>query len=203
MSEKLLNIPKITVKHKTKVWLKIMALGIRDYTIIKVVQATHHRGDVRYGTTRVIQCSCMSLMWVSWTLFRSPGRWDKLGLDSILGKGNQLFKSVGKCRYLGMEDLPEEFFLECFTVNVQFLEIKTGKITTGAYLLSIAEIVNSVQQIGNVALLIVNNYILGLIWGNGSIYLFDSSKDENGNVSSSGTEVLIKFDTLHSLENYI
>ena len=102
-----------------------------------------------------------------------------------------------------MEDLPEEFFLECFTVNVQFLEIKTGKITTGAYLLSIAEIVNSVQQIGNVALLIVNNYILGLIWGNGSIYLFDSSKDENGNVSSSGTEVLIKFDTLHSLENYI
>ena len=136
-------------------------------------------------------------------MFRSPGRWDKLGLDSILGKGNQLFKSVGKCRYLGMEDLPEEFFLECFTVNVQFLEIKTGKITTGAYLLSIAEIVNSVQQIGNVALLIVNNYILGLIWGNGSIYLFDSSKDENGNVSSSGTEVLIKFDTLHSLENYI
>ena len=136
-------------------------------------------------------------------MFRSPGRWDKLGLDSILGKGNQLFKSVGKCRYLGMEDLPEEFFLECFAVNVQFLEIKTGKITTGAYLLSIAEIVNSVQQIGNVALLIVNNYILGLIWGNGSIYLFDSSKDENGNVSSSGTEVLIKFDTLHSLENYI
>ena len=136
-------------------------------------------------------------------MFRSPGRWDKLGLDSILGKGDQLFKSVGKCRYLGMEDLPEEFLLECFTVNVQFLEIKTGKITTGTYLLSTSETVNSVQQIGNVALLIVNNYILGLIWGNGSIYLFDSSKDENGNVSSSGTEVLIKFDTYHSLENYI
>lgn len=92
-------------------------------------------------------------------MFRSPGRWDKLGLDSILGKGDQLFKSVGKCRYLGMEDLPEEFLLECFTVNVQFLEIKTGKITTGAYLLSTSETVNSVQQIGNVALLIVNNYI--------------------------------------------
>ena len=38
----------------------------------------------------------------------------------------------------------------------------TGEITFGAYL-SIVEIVNSVQQIGAGALLIVNNYILGLI----------------------------------------
>ena len=93
MPEKLLNMPKITVKHKPKVWLKIIALSIRDYTIIKVDQATHHQGDVRYGTTRGIECSCTSLISVSWTLFRSPGRWDKLDLDGILGKGDQLFKS--------------------------------------------------------------------------------------------------------------
>ena len=60
-----------------------MALSIRDYTIIKVVQATHHQCDVRYGGTRGIQCSCMSLMPLSWTLFRSPGRCDKLDLDGI------------------------------------------------------------------------------------------------------------------------
>ena len=63
-------------------------------------------------------------------------------------------------------------------MNVEFLENKTGEITAGGYLLSIAEIINSAQQIGTGALLIVNNYILGLIWGNDSIYLFDShSKD--------------------------
>ena len=89
-------------------------------------------------------------------------------------------------------------------MNVQFLEIKTGEIIAKAYLLSIVEILNSVQQIGTDALLIVNNHILGLIWENDSIYLFDShSKDENDNVSSSGTAVVIKFDTLHLLENYI
>ena len=181
-----------------------MALSIRDYTIIKLVQATHHQDDVRCGTTRGIQCSCMSLISVSWTLFRSPGRWDKLDLDDILGKGDQLFKSLGKFRYLGMEDLPQEFFLEGFAVNMQFLEIKTGKIAGGVYLLSFVEVVNSVQQIGTGGLLIVNNYILGLIWGNDSIYLFDSpSKDENGHASSPGTAVLIKFYILHSLENYI
>ena len=81
---------------------------------------------------------------------------------------------------------------------------KTAEVTTGAYLLSITETVNSVWQIGTGALLIVNNYILDLIGRPDSIYLFDfHSKDENGNLSSSGTAVLLKFDTFHSLENYI
>ena len=71
-------------------------------------------------------------------------------------------------------------------------------------MISISEIVSGVQQIGAGALVIVNKYILGLIWGNDSTYLFDSlSKDENGNLSSFGTAVLLKFDTLYSLENYV
>ena len=64
-----------------------------------------------------------------------------------------------------MEDLPQEFLIENSSVNVEFLVNKTGEITAGAYLLSIKETVNSVQQIRTGALLIVNNYILGLIWG--------------------------------------
>ena len=177
---------------------------MRDFTIIKVVLAIHHQVDVGYGTSRGIQCSCMSLIPLSWTLFKSPGLWDKFDLDDILSKGDQLFKFIGKFRYLGIEDLPQEFLIENSLINVQFLENKTGEITAGAYLLSIAEIVNSVQHIGTGALLIVNNYILGLIWGNYSIYLLDShSKNENDNLSISGTAVLLKFDSLYSLENYV
>ena len=100
--------------------------------------------------------------------------------------------------------LPQEFMTENCLINAELLENKTGEITAGAYLLSITEIVNSAQQIETGALLILNNYILGLIWGTGSIYLFDShSKDEYGNFSSTGTAVLLKFDSLNSLENYI
>ena len=85
-----------------------------------------------------------------------------------------------------------------FGVNVQFIENKTGEITAGAYSASIVDVVNNVQQFRTGVLLIVNNNILGLIWGNYSIYLFDShSTDENGNVSSCGKAVLLKFDTLH------
>ena len=68
-----------------------------------------------------------------------------------------MFKFLDNFRYLGMEDLPQEFFLGSFAVNVLFLEIKMGEITAAAYLLCIVENVNSVQQIGTVALFIVNN----------------------------------------------
>ena len=183
-----------------------MALSVRDYTIIKVVQATHHQGDVRYGASRFVQSSYISLISMSWILFKSPGLlWDKFDLDSILGKVDQLFKIISKFRYFGMEGLPQEFSIKNCSINVEFLENKTGEITAGAYLLSTVEIRNSIQQIGTGALLFVNNYVLGLSWGNDStIYLFDShSKDEHGNLSSSGTAVLLKFDILHSLQSYI
>ena len=31
-----------------------MSVSIRDYTLIKVVQASHHQGDIRYDASRVI-----------------------------------------------------------------------------------------------------------------------------------------------------
>ena len=73
-------------------------------------------------------------------------------------KGDQLFKFIGKFRYLGMEDLPQEFSVENCSINVEFLENKTGEITAGAYLLSVVEIRNSVRQIGAGALLFVNKF---------------------------------------------
>ena len=78
-----------------------------------------------------------------------------------------------------MDGIPQKFLVENCSVNVEYLEIRTREITAGAYLIPISEIVNGVQQIRVGALLIVNNYILGLIWRNDSIYLFDShSKDK-------------------------
>ena len=85
---------------KQKFFLKVMALNIRDYTIIKGVQTTHNEGDVRYGWYRSIQCSCLSLLSLSWALFKSPGLWDKFDVDCMLHRGDQLFKLIGKFRYL-------------------------------------------------------------------------------------------------------
>ena len=65
---------------------------------------------------------------------KSPGQWNKLDMVSTSGKEDQLFKYLDKFRYLGIEDLPQQIFIEGFTVKVQFLENKTGEITAGRYL---------------------------------------------------------------------
>ena len=67
------------------------------------------------------------------------------------------------------------------------------EITSWTYLFPVAQVASSAHQIGTGALIITSNYVLGiwdLIFGIDSICLFDlSSKDENWNVSSSGTAV--------------
>lgn len=98
-----------------------MALRIKNYAIVKVGKATHHQGDVRYSTSRCTQYSFMSPMSVTWTLHKSSGMLDKSDLDCILGKGKQLFKSIGKFRYLGLDNLLQEFLVEKSTINVELL----------------------------------------------------------------------------------
>ena len=53
---------------------------------MKVVQATHQQGDIRYGMSRGIQCSCMSLMSVCWTLFKTESMRHSFDLDCMLQK---------------------------------------------------------------------------------------------------------------------
>ena len=58
------------------------------------------------------------------------------------------------------------------------------------------------QMIATGTLLIINSYNVGFFGGN--FLLFDScSKDEIGRMSATGTAVLLKSDSLQSLENYI
>ena len=106
--------------------MKKMALSSFDTRIMQVVQATHHQGDISYGMSRGIKCSCMSLMSVCWKLFKSASLWDSFDIDSILQKEYLLFKSLDNYRYLGMEDLPQEFFIENSAINVEFLNNRTG-----------------------------------------------------------------------------
>ena len=49
-------------------------------------------------------------------------------------------------------------------------------MTAGAYLISIAEVANSVHQIGTGALLIINNCTLGLFLENDGKYQFENVK---------------------------
>ena len=65
---------------------------------------------------------------------------------------------MGYLRYLGMEDLLQEYLVENSPLNMEFLENKTEEIVAGAYLISTSEIVNGVQQIEAGVLLTTGNY---------------------------------------------
>ena len=95
---------------------------------------------------------------------------------------------------------PHGFLKENCLIDVNFLKNRTGEVTARAYLVSITEIINSCQQVGSGAFLIVNNYVLGLLWENQCLYVL-YSKDENGIISVAGTAVLLKFESLSSLES--
>ena len=98
----------------------------------------------------------MLLMSVWWALFKSGSIWDSFDLDSTLQKEDLMFKSLNNYRYLGMEDLPQEFFIENSSINIEFLNDRNGEITAGAYLVSVTEMASDCQQLGTVALLIIN-----------------------------------------------
>ena len=110
-----------------------MASSIIEYTVIKIVQAAHHQGDVMYGLYRAIQCSCIFVISVSWKCLKSLR----------IGKEDQLFKLINKFKF-EMEDFPREFPLENCSINV----VETEETTAEVYLLSIVEIKNSVWQTG-------------------------------------------------------
>ena len=93
----------------------------RSMHISKIVQGTHHQGDIRYGSTVGIQCLCISLMAVCWSFTKSISRWDSNDLDRILRKGDELFKSLNKFKLLGVADLPTKVEIYSHSIDIALL----------------------------------------------------------------------------------
>ena len=69
---------------------------------------------------------------------------------------------------------------------------------------SIIDIVGNSSIFGNGALLMINSYALGVIWGMNCFFLFDShSKNSSTNICQNGISVLLKFETLSKLREYV
>ena len=59
-------------------------------------------------------------------------------------------------RILSIDDLPQNCKIEDVSLNLDYLENKTGKIVFNAYLISISEITSSSTSKGNGALLFIH-----------------------------------------------
>ena len=100
-------------------------------------------------------------------------------------------------------------YLQEFVFNIVqltlFLWNKTGGIALNVYLISISHILSTCSNHEKGALLIISNYVLGIIWGRNCFYLFDSHSNdgEGNNISQICKAVLLKFDTFSNLGEYI
>ena len=64
--------------------------------------------------------------------------------------------------------------------------------------------IESCFNFGSGALLIIGDYIFGLIWGKDCVYLFDSHRrDYEPNISQNGSAILMKFEFLDDFQDYI
>ena len=98
------QIKRSKAKHQT-IQMSQYQLNYEEW-IYKVVQVTHHQVDAKYGESRGMQCSCMTLMSVGWTLLKPISRRRTSDLDNILLNGDLLFKSINKLGYLSIDDMP-------------------------------------------------------------------------------------------------
>ena len=143
-----------------------MALRKYDGKFIKVVQATHHQGDMRYGMSRV--CSARVCY-----LCQFVGHYLSLKAYGIPLMQTVYYRMVIFCLNIsiyadivGCKTYHRSFLLNILQYMQSFLTIEQERYIFGAYFAPITEIVSGWQQIDTGALLIINMYILGLLSGN-------------------------------------
>ena len=171
-----------------------MALRIKIFVIIKVVAK---------NDTLMCMQSSLHLSYASYLL--TAVLWDKLDLNCIFCKEGQLFKFIGKFRYLGLQKLPEDFLIENATRNVIFFFFKQDKRNCSWGILDIY-FRNCKQKLCSASLDWRSTYwqqlYFRLNFRKRFIRLFVSpSEDENDILLSTVTLVFLNFDALYSLEN--
>ena len=115
-----------------------------------------------------------------------------------------LFKKLNPIRILIVNDLPRNCKTKEVSYNLHYLENKTGEKVFNGYLISISEIVSSCTLKRNGASLFINRYTLAILQGRDCFLIFDSySRDSSRRKVVNGTAVLLKFLSLHHMDDYI
>ena len=95
--------------------------------IVKSVQGSFHQGNLKFGYSAGIQCSCNSLFSVYWSKVRKLNIWKQTDLDYILEKGNDIFKAQNKHRMLYVDEIPDSFLIEGREIQIEKLRIVDGE----------------------------------------------------------------------------
>ena len=170
-----------------------------------VIEATFHQGNDKFGSTKGIQCSCISLFCVSFSAFKNISRWSSHDLEYVIEQGDALYKATGSVEFLSCPDLPRELEIENVNVQIDFLHANYfGFLHYGSNCLS--EVISNLSENHDHTgiLFFCNGYTFSIISGSRFIYLIDShSRNQLGEPVSDGNAVILKFDNVVTVAAYI
>ena len=95
-----------------------------SYAIDKVILASFHQGDTRFGTTAGIQCTCNSLFALCFSQLKKVFRWNTADLDFLLTEGDILYKSLRTMDLLSADELPRSVVMPNYNISIDYLNWK-------------------------------------------------------------------------------
>ena len=176
-----------------------------SFEIVKSVSGSFHQGYFTlFGRTAGKQCSCNALFSICWSIVKKISLWKSQDLDTILYEGDKIYKSLNADVYLAVDELPTTISFHNSQFNISLLNIETRKPK---------EIKDFLQQMysckndkgdASGCLIFIDYSTIALMSLSGNYYLFDShSRNERGLIIDNGYSVLLKFQNLKHVENYL
>ena len=150
-----------------------------------------------FGESTGRQCACITLFSIAWSKIRRVGLWNSSDLNYILNEGDQIYKNLGECDFLTVDDLPESVDIKSDCVIVTKLRYIEGEISN-------AKNIFESHDDSEGFLLFIDSYTLAVLWNKARVFLFDShSKDAQGKASADGSSILLQFTSFIALNKYI
>ena len=175
------------------------------YSIQKVVQASFSQGHPKFGSTRGIQCTCISLFSICFSIFKTVSRWNRHDIEYVIEKGDALYKMQNTNQLLSYTQLPRVVQVEHLLVPVNFLEDCYGIWNDSQQ----QNIINVTRQILNSynctgLLFLTEGVCVSVIPSKCGYFVVDShSRNSSGKADLRGSAILLRFQSVVDLSKYI
>ena len=120
-----IDIKGISKKEISQIMYKTASNNFQQnsyaYSTQKVIQATFSQGHPKFGHARGIQCTCISLFSVCFSIFKSVSRWNRHDVDYVIEKGDALYKLRNTDQLFSCTCSPSVVQVEHLQVSVNFV----------------------------------------------------------------------------------
>ena len=167
-----------------------------------IVSASFNQGNATlFGPQAGTQCMYMASTAILYSRLKPPSEWGKSDLDTILRLGNELYRGLGYTNeYIDLTELPSQLNIE--SNSIEFLR---SSVTVSVLHENSIDFINPPLTYNSGIFLSCGNGT-ALIFDKNRYYVFDPhSRTPEGLCcyDSTGTSVLIAFNTKTDLEEYL